>query len=396
MLRIFDEIHRLDKRPARHNESHFAYLNVTARGQLVAVRELLEQWLLEYPTRYRSELRQRLRSPDNSHFLSAFFELYLFILWRRLGLRVQIHPRAGGRGGRPDFLIQSADGERILVEAAVVDESSATDRAARTRLQDAFDALNQLECPDYFLHVEHAGVPATPIPLRRLKARVRDVVHTLDYEATRELLRRAGFDALPNTQFEHDGCSLEIAFFPVSPEHRGATQHRPVGVLMPSEASMVDDRTPLRDKIRSKANRYGKLRRPMIVAVNVMGRPLDKTDVMEALFGKEAFRFPRLENGDLGEPQMSRVEDGAWSGPHGPHNTRVSGVLVLSSLLPWTVTVHPPTLYLNPWACNPLGAMLTGLETHRPIANRMEQVAGLPIHSILELPNRWPFNLPDD
>jgi hypothetical protein len=165
---------------------------------------------------------------------------------------------------------------------------------------------------------------------------------------------------------------------------------------MPSEASMIDDRTPLRDKVRAKANRYGRIRRALLIAVNAAGRHLDKIDIMEALFGKEAFTLPRSESGDFGEPVMTRIPDGAWVGPRGPRNTRVSGVLIVSSLLPWTVAVSQPVLYLNPWAKYPLIPGLERLETHRPVGDKMIGTAGEPTHEILELPERWPFDLPDE
>jgi hypothetical protein len=164
----------------------------------------------------------------------------------------------------------------------------------------------------------------------------------------------------------------------------------PVGALIPGEASMVDDRTPIRDRIRSKANRYGRIRSPMLVAINAKGRHLDKFDVMDALFGRDAVRVPSSAHGELGEPQMTRIPDGVWRGPTGPRNTRVSGVLILSSLLPWTAAVTQPALYLNPWARYPLGDAFQELEIHRPVRGEMVPTAGRPIGAILGLPEGWP------
>ena len=108
-----------DRAPARHGEPHFTYLARTGRPLFARVRELMEAWLAEVPKHHREGLAARLRNEDDQHFEAAFFELYLHALFRRLGFRPTLHPRAGGRGRRPDFLMESAK-TRFLVEAATV------------------------------------------------------------------------------------------------------------------------------------------------------------------------------------------------------------------------------------------------------------------------------------
>jgi hypothetical protein len=389
MLAIFSNRLRTDSGPASRNESHYEYLDRSARPSFAAIRDKLEAWLTLLPAVHRGELAIRLQSKDDHHFDAVFFELYLHVLAVCLGFSVIIHPRAGSRGKRPDFLL-SMGGKRILLEAATVGELSEQGRAVRKRVAPIYDALNEIDCPDYFFHVEHTGEPATPIPTGALKRCVRQFLTTVHYDDVLALAASQKLDALPRTAFLHDGCRIEVSLLPVSREGRGRAGHIPVGMIGPSEAH-----TSIRNKIRDKARRYGPIRRPLIIAVNAAGRMLDHTDILEALFGKETYVIPTRGGRSVGQPVIQRNPDGAWFGPKGPQNRRVSAVLLVSSLLPWTVTVHPPIIYHNPWARYPLGSELDRIQSYRRSGDVMISSPGAPIHDILSLPAQWPLNIAD-
>lgn len=393
MVNLFSPRERTDVGPSRHGEPHIDYLDRTARQSFVAVRLQMQQWLDAVPARHRRDLAARLRSRDDHHFEAAFFELYLHALFKGIGLGVTLHPAAGNRGARPDFCISQDSGQSVLVEAATVDERSAEGRAAWKRLVAIYDSLNDLPCPDYFFHVEHFGEPATPIPLRALNRTVAAFVASLSYEAVCGVAATRGLEGVPGVTFDHGGCSIRVSVLPVSGGKRGSPDHRPVGITGAGAARIVDDRTPIRDKIRAKARKYGAVRQPMIIAVNAAGRHLDKIDIMEALFGRETFTMPRGPEGELLEPVMTRQPNGVWNGPRGPQNRRVSAVLLVSSLVPWTVAVHEPVLYRNPWARYPLAEAILPLETYGPVEDQMLPAAGRPAHELLKLPERWPFHL---
>lgn len=134
-MRLFDTPPSADSGPARHSESHYDYLARTGRPSFVKVRELIEAWLVEFPKHHRQDLTCRLRSRADHHFEAAFFELYLHALFRRLGFSVRVHPRAGSRGKRPDFLLTETGRRRLLLEAASVSEMSDSARAEEARLK---------------------------------------------------------------------------------------------------------------------------------------------------------------------------------------------------------------------------------------------------------------------
>ena len=197
----------------------------------------------------------------------------------------------------------------------------------------------------------------------------------------------------PRLDFEHDGCRLQISLFPVSEGHRGASDHRPIGILGSGVARMVAHWMSIRDGIKAKASRYGRLKQPYLVAVNASGQSAEQIDVMQALFGQETVVFTTADGRLQGEPRLSRTPNGVWAGPKGPVNRRVSGILCVGSLLPWTIAVHRPAIYHNPWARHPLGNHLMFLDNHRPVDNQMVLAEGQRLETIMRLPKDWPSEL---
>jgi hypothetical protein len=379
--------------PARYCESHYDYLCRTERPAFALVRELIERWLTEVPCRHRRPLISRLRSSEDHQFDAAFFELYVHALLRRLGCSVKFHPRAGGKGGRPDFLVKAPEGEGVLVEATNVEEYSDAGRAARARLEAVYDLLNEMEVPDYFFHVTHYGLPESPVPGRKLRHEIRQFLKAVDYDSVRSAATK-GLNALPRMVFAHGSFSLEIALMPVSEKKRGDTAHRPVGMQGPGEAYYVDDKTPIRDKISYKAKRYGRLRRPLMIAVNVMRPHVDDLDVKDALFGCEDYITSWADGRVIRSGTFLRP-DGVWLGPEGIQYRRVSAVLVVSSLQPWSVAARQPVIYHNPWARYPIASRFTQMPSYVVAGGKLIRREGCPAHSILGLPGGWPMSAGD-
>jgi hypothetical protein len=116
-----------------------------------------------------------------------------------------------------------------------------------------------------------------------------------------------------------------------------------------------------------------------------------KMDIMEALFGKESQVFQLVE-GKVIEPIPTREANGAWRGPSGPANTRVSAVMVCSSLVPWSVAARTPAVYFNPWARYPLHAAFERLSTVIANGDCMLDHDGDTAESLFSLPAGWPFS----
>jgi len=119
--RLFDDL-VLYGGPARQTESSFHFLNRAAGKAWGAVRELLENWYASYPDE-TGDLRMRFRQDDPRQHVAAWWELYIYVLFERLGYAVEVHPAADGTHNKPDFCI-SKDGEVMYVECTVLFEDA--------------------------------------------------------------------------------------------------------------------------------------------------------------------------------------------------------------------------------------------------------------------------------
>ena len=389
-MHLFDsDIDRSDAGPSRHAEPHFPYLNRSGRSEAGRIRTVLESWFSRYPAAGQAELRARFRSPDDVHHHGAFFELYLHELLVLLGYHVELHPHLDGTDRRPDFYAERGQGDAFFLEAIVATDKSVRELAAEARLNQVYDALNAVKSPDFFIGVEAPEGPPTPPPGKALRAAVESFLQGLDPDWLAEAFQRSGFGALPRGKFAHDGWSIEFYPIPKSPAARGDQTIRPLGMVGSMTPRWVDDRVALRDAILKKASRYGDLEQPFVVAVNAVRQHLDMTDIMEALFGKETFVIHADERHN--EPEMRRNPDGAWLGPSGPTNTRVTAVLVGSSIMPWSLAAYSPSVYHNPWGRCPCGRAFDQLPSYHPEGNTMSLRPGATFRQLAGLPEGWPM-----
>lgn len=105
MFRIFDDFDRTDPAPASDTESSYQFLNRVARPGWDKVRDLVDDWFSGYPIAEQADLRSRLQDDDYVQHIGAWWELYTFTLFRRLGYQVSIHPALVNTSRRPDFLV---------------------------------------------------------------------------------------------------------------------------------------------------------------------------------------------------------------------------------------------------------------------------------------------------
>jgi hypothetical protein len=382
---LFDNTQRTNDSPAAMSEPKWAFLNRTARPEFAAVRDLLEQWFDRYPIDSRDELGSAFRSSNDRQHLGAFFELYLHELLRSLGCDVSLHPRVPGASSSPDFLVTAPDCSKFVVEAAVCFGADTKADATRARQNAALDALNALSLPDYFLSVDIHSVGAQPVSGRRLRRAVQDFIDTLDYDAVRAL---GTARPLPSFAFVEAGWRIELSAAPKTPESRGKAM-RAVG-MSGSEAQWIAPEQFLRATIVKKAGRYGRvLDLPYVIAINTMDEfSTNFDDEMEALFGDEVVTFT---TGDVSTARPSRRRNGAWTSKSKPRFTRNSAVLIVQSLVPWTVGRARAMLYHHPWARRPYTSVLTELPQAVPIDGSMDLRDGRQPWTFFGIPDDWPF-----
>jgi hypothetical protein len=393
-MKLFDQFQRTDYETARYAESLFTYMNRTARDEFEEVRKKLETWFSHYPVSEQIEMRARFRSDTNAQHQSAFFELLLHEVLRVLGCEITPHPTLPNVPRTPDFLVEPLDGPPFYIEAVLATNESADEAAAQARINIVYDVVDRkVDSSNLFLWIDVEGAPESPPSANRIASFLNKRLAKLDPDEVAILYETEGMASVPSWRYEHDGWILNFQPIPKKPEARNKKGARPIGAQS-TGVRWVDHRTPIRDAIKKKASRYGKLELPYVIAVNAL-EFVDEIDIMEALFGKEQFTISFSQSHPLErvDTQMSRVPDGAWTSYTGPRNTRISAVLLATKLSPWHLSRGKVCLYHNPWAQKPYSSILTRLPQAVLKGNRMKNIDGESIGSILGLPNSWPAEL---
>lgn len=153
MNNLFDSIERVYLEAARHNENVYDYYNISARTDIAIIRNTLESWFLNYPEDEKKELKSRFKKD----FDSAFYELFLYELFSKLGYEIIIHPDLPYSPKRPDFLI-CRDSLEMYVEAKVVTNKTDEQEAFERKINEFYDNLNKLDSGDFMLCVERFDI----------------------------------------------------------------------------------------------------------------------------------------------------------------------------------------------------------------------------------------------
>jgi len=348
----------------------------------------MEGWFSDYPINENGRMESSLQSSDDLVFLAAYFELYLFTLLCRLGNSLDIHPATASGTKRPDLIAKETNELGVYVEAILASEASRQEIGQTARMNQVYDILNEMDSPDFFIGLEIAGAPKTPPPARRIRDQVSEWLKSLNYDVIADLHQHETIRGLPNLEINHDGW--HIVFLPIAKSQaaRGKPGIRPIGTQMGS-FELSKTKEAIRDAIGKKATRYGKMDRPFIIAVNVLSPVLDREDVLGALFGSEQLVF-RGGTSDNHPPDWERARDGVWLGPSGPKNTRVSGVLIVKHLTPWTIAHSDVTLYHNPWAQRRYTGSMTTLSQALPENGNIIFKPGVHPREVFGLEMNWP------
>jgi hypothetical protein len=107
---LFEIKHRERTAPKNPGEGDFAFYDSSARKPFVVYRQLVNEWLAEFPQAEQVELIQRLRGGSNVQYQAALAEVVVHAALCRLGYTVEIHPVCPHPRRRPDFLVKDGNG----------------------------------------------------------------------------------------------------------------------------------------------------------------------------------------------------------------------------------------------------------------------------------------------
>jgi hypothetical protein len=342
-VKLFDEFERSDPRPKQEGEDGFAFLNRVRTPFWAAARETLEDWFSHYPEAEQGELRSGLRSRLPGRHFGAWWELYLHELFLRLGYEIEVHPILAWTKRRPDFRITRVGGTALVEAAALFSGISSKGGPTGAAPGWMSAAVEAVESPDFFINYnEVLAEGAEQLKRKEVAEPLKEWIDGLDAEAVRAEIERG--EEPPEYVLRRRGWEVGFYAWPLRPERRGRPDHRVVGAG-PAMGGPVDDVDQLESKLKAKAGRYGRPEEPFVIAVLCLSSFMERLDIEQALFGREAVVI-----GGAAAGRLVRQPNGFWFRGEAAINRRVSAVLTSVCVQPWSVTKVAPELWLNPWA----------------------------------------------
>lgn len=353
-LRLFDDFVRKDPRPARYAEGSFAFLNRIDDPFFATVRQLMEDWFAHYPAEHQHELSAKFRRDEQREMVSAFWELYLFELHRRLGFRVTVHPQVPGTTKRPDFRMDSHD-HAFYLEAAVAAHS---DEEAAQRFREALvlDMINDCRNADFSLSVDWKKIGRSTPRREEVIGRIEAWLASLDWRTERTRLVPYTWDdprplPVPTRVIEFGDWAVSLTAFPRKTRDAGSDR-RLIG-SPPVRGGAVDDITPLLGTLKGKSSRYATPDLRYVIAFGLMLDFAEFDDLEQALFGPETFATTRTDTNQKPQMVISREPNGLWQRGREHRGTRVSAVLALQSPSMYSLTAAEPSVWVNPGRRSP-------------------------------------------
>lgn len=148
-MKLFEDKNRAYLKPALNNENTYDYYDRSSRQDVAKIREVLNRWFINYPETEKYELKQRFKKK----FSCAFYELFIFNLFRLQGFNIEIHPKVPNSEKRPDFLV-SKDELKFYLEAKVAKGESEEQESQQKRINKIYDSLNTISSPNFFLSIK--------------------------------------------------------------------------------------------------------------------------------------------------------------------------------------------------------------------------------------------------
>jgi hypothetical protein len=349
--KLFSEMARFDDRPGRHAEPSFAFLDRRAGAFWDRVRDHLELCYAAFPEEHKSGLVSRLRKDDERQHLPAWWELYVFTLFNRLGYDIEVHPELPDSKNKPDFLVTNGS-LSMYVEAAVVFNGDLDSDAWNW----VCDCVNDAKNPDFMVDLEIPTQGKQRPAARNIIAPLEKWLASLD--ADRVIAEQIAGHPLPHTQLTVDDWVLEYTAVPVRPDHRG-TPRRLIAIYPTKPVQFSRDVEQLRKTSNKKGAKYKTLDRPLVTAITTWNH-VDEYELREALFGSIQLAVFRddLNAAHLEATHFVHKPDGYWRAGAEPRGTRISAVLFGDTMRAWSVASKLPEMWINPWAVNPMPPLL--------------------------------------
>jgi hypothetical protein len=307
----------------------------------VEYRRELMHYLDEYPDgAHKDDLKGRLYSYTESGFYSVCFELYLYHFLEPRSYRITLHPDVPGSTGHPDFGVECATGD-FMVEAVLALDSQER-RAQEQRLNKVIDALRNVR-GNVAVWAQLVTALPNAFPLRRVRSFLEREVDQLD---------ATNLEVPSTITFTDDfnGTPVIVDFLVMD---KGEEQPV-IGAWSMANAQVVTAHQRIKLAVATKANKYGTLSKPYVIAVWPRTQfPVSGVSAGRALYGDLKVEIPS----DRTKPvRTKRALNGIFNTltKGHVHNRQISAVLLYKERFLESSYERQLCIYHNPYALIPL------------------------------------------
>jgi len=329
-MNLFEKSKVKTLRYAKEAEENYSYLVQSARPEMLVVKNYLEHLFKLYPRSDKEEIQSRFRKGGDKQFYAVFWELYINSIFQELNCKVETHPDLDGElNTHPDFLFKNESGDEFYIECVTLSEYSDKQRTILNVRKNLIDCINKLKNKKYYIRIGVEGIPEYQFSCRRIKDFLNRKLNNCEFEEIKRNFDLYSIDGLPKWIYEENGKTIE--FNPIPIEIKNDPTGRIIGIS-PGGSFWNNIQYQISKTLNSKARKYGKLKKPFIIAINIQSRMLREEDLIDVLWGVSAYNSVYEEN--YGDGNV-RILNGFWHDRTHPKNTRVTGILTGFNLSPY-------------------------------------------------------------
>lgn len=259
--------------PSTGKEKTHEFFEREGRPEAAPIRHWIEHWYDQLPADKQPDIRGRMRSGDDDQFTTAYFELQMFAMLKRMGYDITVEPRLADGRYTPDFLARRGD-EAFYLEATVCGYGAGELQATKNEYDAVEKIRAALEDEKIEMHsdlwLEAEGVLNRTLAGKRVSKPFVDLMRRTTAAEVQRSCESRSYQYWHRSQcgevVEHGDWRLEGILHPKP--HADATGQ----VLGPGRSAMGDATEAIRERLDEKATRWRKMGPPsgiLVVAMSI-------------------------------------------------------------------------------------------------------------------------------
>lgn len=339
MKPLFDVFKRTRTSIKGYEESSYNFINESGWHFVEYFRTVINSWYKDFPA--DTNFTRMFKSKNDWEHQSAFFEIFMFSLFKETGYHVDYHTSVGNR--KPDLKLSSPKQSDIYIDCTLSGEPNTI-----SSIQNIEDGINNviesIESPFYYVNINiECGLAKYP-KISALKSEISSRLRKLEN----------GNKEPQNFRWENNGWVINIRFHK-KPSPTDVT----IGSYISSQGGGFVDAPSydiLAETLNSKRGSKYNTKSPFFIAVDSHNIVLNQDIVKSVLFGDtEITGFSSVKG-----------KKAPFFYTNKPQNSSVTGVILVHGLNAMNMDKVQIDFWYNPWTLYPLDNLFQKFNQYIP------------------------------